>query len=127
MNASRNRIIVAIIVAVLTWRAPALGFAFKYPLFDDPLRAKPDVLEKGVVLPGDTGPINGFAPKDFSRPLSLGEAVDIALGNNPQIKATWAYIKVRASALGEARAAYLPTVSGLLNQTKDRITYTQSR
>jgi outer membrane protein len=126
VNANRNRLIVAIMVAVLTWRAPAWGVDFKYPLFDDPLRTKPDVLEKGVVLPGDTGPLNGLAPKDFSRPLTLGEAVDIALGNNPQIKATWAYIKVRAGALGEARAAYLPTVTGLLNQTKDRITYLKS-
>jgi outer membrane protein len=114
------------IAVMLTLHAPAWGIDIKYPLIDDPLRTKPDVLEKGVILPGDTGPLKGSPPKDFSRPLTLGEAVDFALSNNPQIKSSWANIKVQAGVLGEARAAYLPKVSSLLNQTKDRIDYLKS-
>jgi outer membrane protein len=127
MKGSRSEVIAAIIAAMLIWPTPVWGIDFKYPLFDDPLRTKPDVLEKGVILPGDTRPIKGSTSKEFSRPLTLGEAVDIALSNNPQIQSTWANIKVQAGALGEARAAYLPTVSGSLGQTKDRITYLNSR
>ena len=46
--------------------------------------------------------------KRFLPPARLGEAVDIALCNNPQIKSSWANIKVQAGALGEARAAICP-------------------
>ena len=126
MNVRRSGVIAAIIAVALTWQAPAWGIDFKYPLLEDPLRTKPEVLEKGVILPGDTRPIKRYTSKKISRPLSLGEAVDIALSNNPQIQATWANIKVRAAAVGEARAAYLPKVSGTLGQTKDRIDYLRS-
>jgi outer membrane protein len=126
MSVRRGGVIAAVIAATLTWQAPVWGIDLKYPLLDDPLHTKPDVLKKGVILPGDKEPIKGSTSKDFSRPLTLGEAVDIALSNNPQIKSSWANIKVRAGALGEARAAYLPTVSGLLGQTKDRISYLNS-
>lgn len=106
---------------------PALGFELPYPFFEDPLLSKPDILKKGVILPGDATPISCSQPNDFPRPLALGEAVDIALCNNPQIKATWANIKARYNAVGEARAAYLPNLSGTVNRTKDRINYTDSR
>ncbi len=112
-----------IVAAVLACQAPVFGSGLSYPPFVDPLRTKPPVLEKGVVLPGDRAPISCAVPKDFSRPLALGEAVDIALCNNPQIRSSWANIKVRAGALGEAKAAYLPTLTGSLNRTSDNISY----
>jgi outer membrane protein len=118
-----SRIGAIIIVAVLACGAPAFGSGLSYPLFVDPLRANPAALEKGVILPGDRAPISCSVPKDFSRPLALGEAVDIALCNNPQIKSSWANIKIQAGAVGEARAAYLPTVTGTLGQTRDQISY----
>lgn len=121
------------IAAMLVWGVPAfgadipaLGLDLPYPFFEDPLYSMPDVIKNGVILPGDKVPVSCVQPKDFSRPLALGEAVDLALCNNPQIKATWANIKIRANAVGEARAAYLPSLSGSLNRTKDRITYTES-
>ncbi len=40
-------------------------------------------------------------------PLTLSEAMDVAICHNPQLQGTWAAIKVQAAALGEARAAYL--------------------
>lgn len=79
--------------------------------FADPLRVRPAVLDKGVVLPGDDSALTCPVSKDFSAVLLLAEAVDLALCNSPQIASTWAAIQVQSSALGEARAAYLPTLS----------------
>ena len=134
MSARRNWLCAAMMVVMLGWEVPvfgadipALGLDLPYPFFEDPLLSKPEVIEKGVILPGDAVPISCVQPSNFSQPLALGEAVDIALCNNPQIKATWANIKIRANAVGEARAAYLPNLSGSVNRTKDRINYTDSR
>ena len=102
------------------WWARAVGLllifaaassSHAWDILTDPLHAQPPALTTGVTLPGDGGPVPCPAPEDFSRPLSLADAVDAALCDNPQIKATWADIKVQADALGEARAAYLPTLS----------------
>lgn len=123
MNANMLRIILMILVTVLVCRVPAFGFNLSYPFFSDPLGTKPEVIEKGVILPGDTAPVSCAVQKDFSRPLALGEAVDIALCDNPQIKSSWAKIKIQAGAVGEARAAYLPALTGSLNQTNDQIHY----
>lgn len=97
-----------------------------YP-FVDPLRTKPDILETGATLPGDGIPISCPVQKDFSLPLTLAEAVDLALCNNPQIRSSWANIKIQAGAVGEARSAYLPTVSGALGRTNDQIRYSDNR
>jgi len=126
VNANLSRISAVMILAVLACQAPAFGFDSSYPFFTDPLGTAPAVLEKGVILPGDTAPISCYVPKDFSRPLALGEAVDIALCNNPQIKSAWANIKIQAGAVGEARAAYLPTLTGVLSRVNDRITYSDN-
>jgi outer membrane protein len=85
----------------------------------DPLRTVPSVIEKGATLPGDAVPVPCPAEKDFTVPLALGEAVDLALCNNPQIKAAWANIKIQAGVVGEARAAYLPTLSGTVSRIYD--------
>jgi outer membrane protein len=121
-----SRIGAAIIFVVLACQTPAFGSDLSYPLFDDPLRTKPPVLERGVALPGDRAPVSCSEPKDFSRPLALGEAVDIALCNNPQIRSSWANIKIQAGALGEARAGYLPTLSGSAGYTRDQRSFPNS-
>ena len=84
--------------------------------FLDPLQTLPPVIESGAWLPGDSEPVPCPSHKDFSAPLVLAEAIDLALCNNPQIKAAWAAIKVQAGAVGEARAAYLPTLSTTVTQ-----------
>ncbi len=138
MNDDRRRIgavlmapvlmLAVLMVLVLFWRAaPAFGFGLAYPFFEDPLSARPKALDQGVRLPGDASPVACPASKDFSQPLALGEAVDIALCRNPRIKSAWADIKIQAGAVGEARAAYLPTLNGSLNQTRDRIDYSDRR
>lgn len=123
MNANLPRITMAMLVGLLVCRAPVFGSDHLPDLFIDPLRTAPGVLAKGVILPGDTAPIPWSVQKDFSRPLALGEAVDLALCNNPQVKSAWANIKIQAGAVGEARAAYLPTLGGTLSRTNDQIRY----
>jgi TolC family type I secretion outer membrane protein len=48
-------------------------------------------------------------------PLSILEAVDLALCNNPQTRELWASARVQAAQLGVAQSAYLPTVDGKLS------------
>lgn len=100
----------------------ASAFDLEAP-FTDPLRTLPKIIETGDVLPGDTGHAPCPVNKDFALPLALSEAVDLALCNNPQIKATWAAIKVQAGQVGEARAAYLPTLSLTTSRMETRTTY----
>lgn len=114
------------LLAGLFWTVAAWALDPAYPLVD-PLRTKPDLLETGVTLPGDGAPVPCPAQKDFSLPLTLGEAVDLALCNNPQIRSSWANIKIQAGALGEARSTYLPAVTGSLGRTNDQIRYSDSR
>lgn len=108
-------------IAVLLTTVPALAFDLTAP-FADPLQTLPKIIESGVSLPGDSKPVTCPVTKDFSAPLTLAEAVDLALCNNPQIKAAWTSIKVQAAAVGEARAAYLPTLSGTTNYQITRTT-----
>ncbi len=98
---------------------PASAFHF----MTDPLRAAPPVLETGTTLPGDQAPAPCPVSEDFSQPLSLARAVDLALCNNPQIQAAWADIKVQAAAVGEARAAYLPTLSASVGRLRTNTNY----
>jgi outer membrane protein len=107
------------------WSTLALAFDPLYP-FVDPLRTMPKVVDQGVIMPGDTAPIPCSVQKDFSSPLALAEAVDLALCNNPQIRSAWADIKIQAGAVGEARAAYLPSLSASVNRTNDQIRYTET-
>lgn len=91
-------------------------------LLNDPLWVHPDRLKDGALLPDDTllpCPVQ----IDFKRPLALGDAVDVALCNNPQVRAAWAQIKVQTGAVGEARAAYLPTINGSFSRLKNSTTY----
>ncbi len=126
MNARRLSA-AALLLAAALLSLPKSSTATQWPyLFADPLRTMPDVIEKGATLPGDSLPIPRSVQKDFSQPLSLGEALDLALSNNESVKMAWADIKIQAGALGEAYAAYLPTISGSLSYTKDYIFYSDS-
>jgi len=112
-------VVVATMVAVAP---PALAFDIAAP-FADPLHTLPKRMETGVSLPGDAKPVTCPVSKDFSKPLALAEAVDVALCNNPRIMAAWASIKVQAGSVGEARAAYLPTLNGSVSYINDRTSY----
>jgi outer membrane protein len=121
MNGKPNGFVVVnvcatgLLLIVLVWIVDAWAF--------DPLFTMPDVIEKAKPLPGDTETVKCPPRKDFSIPLELGEAVDLGLCNNPQIKEAWAEIKAQAGAVGEARAAYLPTLNGSVSYIDDNIRY----
>lgn len=101
---------------------PALAFDVVAP-FDDPLRANPERLTRGAILPGDRAPLVCPAARDLREPLQLVDAVDLALCTNPRIRAAWAEIKLQAAEKGQARAAYLPTLSGTVNFMRTRYSY----
>lgn len=92
-------------------------------VFDDPLGAMPSVLSNGPRLPGSSQVIDCSSEPDWSQPLSLLDAIDIALCRNPQIRSAWADIKLQASAVGQARAAYLPTLSGSVSGMTNKTHY----
>jgi outer membrane protein len=127
MNAKILRVMVTVFAAgALIW--PMLAQSYELPyLFSDPLRTMPDMLEKGVILPGDNAPIPRTVQKDFSQPLTLAEAVDLALSNNQKVKGAWADIKVQAGTLGQVYATYLPTINGSTNWTNDNLHYSDQR
>ena len=119
MNA--RRLLVAVPLLVTAWLSghdTAISSELPY-YFVDPFSTMPGVVEKGVILPGDSTPAPRSVLKNFSQPLILSEAVDLALSHNPVVKEAWADIKVQAGALGEAKAVYLPTLSGSAGYTKD--------
>jgi outer membrane protein len=62
------------------------------------------------------------------RPLLLAEAVERALCGNPKTRAAWADVKAQAAAVGVARAAYLPTLSGDYQGVRDSaVTHIQNQ
>ena len=76
-----------------------------------------------VVLPGDPAALDCPALPAPAQLLSLSDVLDLALCNNPQVKAALASIKVRASSVGETQAAYWPTVTGAVNRLKNETRY----
>jgi outer membrane protein len=113
---------IAITLLLMTMVLPASAFDFVAP-FADPLHTLPDIIESGVALPGDASPAPCPSGKNLAEPLALTDAVDLALCNNPQIRSALAAIKIQAGALGEARAAYLPTLSATTNRLQTHTAY----
>ncbi len=60
---------------------------------------------------------------EASVPLTLPAAVDLALCRNAQVHGAWAGIRLQAAGLGEARAAFLPTLNAGLSRVHDRTAY----
>jgi len=122
--------VTAILVSIVTLGCPALVLSFNFSdapyFYADPLKTMPSIVDKGVVLPGDSSPIACATQFDLTQPLALGAAVDLALCNNQQIKSTWADIKIRAGGLGEAKSAYFPTITATPAWTSDWVEYLSS-
>ncbi|MFP3468190.1 TolC family protein, partial [Leifsonia sp. SIMBA_070] len=78
-------------------------------------------------LPGDDMPVACSSSTDLTKPLTIGEAVDLALCHNPRVQVAWASIKIQAAALGEASAAWLPTVNGSISQLATYNRYQDAR
>lgn len=88
----------------------------------DPLSTLPPVIVDGATLPGDTATHSCIVPDEAPGALTLAAAVDLALCHNPQIAGAWAGIRVQAAGLGQAQAAYLPTVSASAGRQHGRTT-----
>jgi outer membrane protein len=111
---------------ILLFSASAMSMdaaEFFSPPFTDPLLTLPETIDRGAILPGDSSSLPCPVQKDFNSTLTLIDAVDLALCQNPQIRSAWASIKVQSAAVGEARAAYLPTLSGTVSRLNDRTRY----
>jgi|GEM_PF-201197 len=54
-----------------------------------------------------------------SRPLQLAEAVARALCANPKTREAWADVRAQSAAVGQARAAYLPTLSATVQDVRE--------
>jgi outer membrane protein len=102
------------------WR----GFPY---LLQDPLLTHPNVLYLGARLPGDHKSLACDSevrePLHMQKTLSLATAVDMALCNNPQVKSSWAAIKVQAGSLGEAKSAYAPTLNASISALSTETRY----
>jgi|SRR5665213_419202 len=89
----------------------------------DPLASDSGTVDEGATLPGEKTSLD-FSPVGApSGTLSLIKAVDLALGNNPQLKESWAQVKIQAAALGQARTAFLPTLTANGSRLGDGISY----
>lgn len=136
---SKTRLALAVSFALWQLITPAQAWPLKMSgeittPFTDPLGVRPPLLDTGKTLPGDKAPMpcaQSYGPAHSATAdvlnvlanLTLTQAVDLALCNNPQVKGAWAAIKVQSAGLGEAKAAYLPTVNAGVSQIRDRIWY----
>jgi outer membrane protein len=95
--------------------------------FDDPLLTRPPVLDTGKILPGDDEAYTCVGTTlDLATPLTLLQAIDLALCHNLQVQSSWASIKLQAAQVGEAKAAYLPTINAGVSQITQKIQYPES-
>ena len=92
-------------------------------LIHDPLLAQPADVPDMHALPGDAVSPPCLTPLNITKPLSLVSAVDLALCSNPQLRDTWAQIKVQIAQVGQARSAYLPTISAQISELNNRTVY----
>lgn len=83
--------------------APSLAF--------DPLRTESMVpaTPAGDLL-GEGAAVCSFG--ELPEPLRLQDAVERALCRHPKTREAWANVKIQAAAVGQGRAAYLPTLNG---------------
>lgn len=126
MSANRKRAFRAVALCLMAsaqMASPDVRASETSRWVDDPLGAYPSELRSGPILPGDQAPLDCTARYDEHQSLGLDRAADLALCTNPQVRSTWEAIKVQAGALGEARAAYLPTVSGSVTLQRERNQY----
>jgi outer membrane protein len=56
---------------------------------------------------------------ELPTPLGLQDAVERALCNHPKTRQAWAKVKIQAAQVGVGRAAFLPTVTGNVQRTRN--------
>ncbi|MEK6370285.1 MULTISPECIES: TolC family protein [Burkholderia] len=110
MNVERLGSVAALTLALLSY--PPAGRAF------DPLRSETAIpaTPAGSVLGERAGLCEFGNPPS---PLTLQDAVERTLCNNPKSRQAWIEVKVDAAAVGAGRAAFLPTLNGNWQGTRD--------
>lgn len=103
--------------------AARCGAQAHLPFGSDPLGVESPVLREGAKLPGDPEVPECAGGPVLNQPLELARAADVALCNSPRIRVTWEAVKVQASQLGEAKAAYLPSVAGSVTLQREYNSY----
>ncbi|MEY3639304.1 MAG: hypothetical protein RIR68_2437, partial [Pseudomonadota bacterium] len=121
---------VTVLTCMLGMSEQVLADPFPYGL-KDPLQTQPEVLKRRNMFLGDETALactasNSDAQHGLQTPLLLTTAVDLAMCQSPQVRAAWAAIKVQASALGEARAAYVPTLNGTMSKLRNSTRYSDA-
>ncbi len=118
LSAAAPRFLAMAAVSAMSIGAPALGADSQSDLF------QPDALRTGAALRQRTG---GMIDPDgnlcaistpATEPLTLTAAVDLALCRNPTTRAAWAAARQQAAAFGNAKSAWLPTVSVTGSETR---------
>lgn len=104
-----------------------------YPL-QDPLRALPPPViadlplpaDAGVSVPSDCDHVEAAwrpLPDGLMPELSLQEAIDRAVCHNPELRQNRAMVQGAGAALGQAKAAYWPTLSGSISRIEQAQSY----
>ena len=92
---------------------------------------KPPVTAASTPIPTSSAKQPALPPALDQQHLGLVDVLDVALGNNPVTRASWADARAAAAGLGSARAAYYPavTLDGALGlkETRDSHTATDIR
>ena len=108
MSRFQHTVALALAFLSLVNIAPVYG----YDLLEDPLNALNEVSAtpaKNLLADGNNScQFNEPLPS----PLSLLDAVERALCNNPKTRQAWANVKAQAAAVGTGWSAYLPTLHG---------------
>ena len=86
----------------------------------DPLDTASLVPPRPALRPSDAAGGNPCSPHDLQAPLSLIEVVDLALCRNPQTALVWANARAQAALVGVTQGAYLPTLSAVLGESRNR-------
>lgn len=112
MNVKRN---MAAFVATLGGCVLLVGIPPAAHAFD------PLLAERSVSATAAADMLNGETcdSGELPAPLQLQHAVERALCNHPKTRSAWAEMKVRAAAVGRGRAAFLPTLNGNWQGTRD--------
>ena len=101
----------------------SLASAQPLPASFDPYSTVPAIASTGVILPGDDAVFACHALPGTDKALNLNDVLDLALCNNPQVKAALAGIRQRASAVGEARSTNWPTLAATVSLLKNSTAY----
>ncbi len=75
---------------------------------------------RSLAAPSDTAAADGVLSPEAAQHLTLPQAVDLALTNNPATRISWAQARAAADAYGVARGSLYPTISAGESVTRSK-------